>query len=217
MGVCPLPPGTWQPGTSRAARATLNGVSSPSTRVDLFGDPPWDSSTGEKKRTYRRGPQIVALLICTLASSAFVATIPLPWFGFIDPSNPSPQYNAVSQDLAPPLSSPGLAPGTQGWGYLLVVCSVLVAGLAVVAIIACVRRRNRSAGTNRLLLCVAIASLDLIALVVLEMTATLHFGDGPRLGFDWGAIVGLALAVLSSVGAWFAWASNAYPWLSGYS
>jgi len=65
-----------------------------------------------------------------------------------------------------------------------------------------------------LLLCVALVSLALVALVVLEVRATVVFGDQP-LRFDWGAIVGLALAVLSFLGAWFAWATNRNRWLWG--
>jgi hypothetical protein len=61
---------------------------------------------------------------------------------------------------------------------------------------------------------VAITSLALVVLVILQMNATIHFGDQP-LGFDWGAIIGVALAVLSAFGACFAWATIRYRWLWG--
>jgi hypothetical protein len=90
---------------------------------------------------------------------------------------------------------------------------VSVASLALVAVIASVRSRShRGREPRRLLLCAGTASLVLVTLVTLEMTANVHYGD-QHLGYDWGAILGLALAVLSSSGAWFAWATHRYRWL----
>ncbi len=60
----------------------------------------------------------------------------------------------------------------------------------------------------------AIASSAVLTLVVLEARVTVVFGDQP-LSFDWGAVIGLCLAVLSAFGAWFAWATNRYRWLWG--
>jgi hypothetical protein len=52
-----------------------------------------------------------------------------------------------------------------------------------------------------------------MALVVLEFVPRVPF-DGPdTLGFSWGTVVGLGLAVLSSIGAWFAWATLRFPHL----
>lgn len=123
----------------------------------------------------------------------------------------------MSSNLVPPLPFSALVPGTQKWGYLLLAFAALVACSALVALIACVRSRSHlGGGPSRLLLCVAVASFALVVLVILEMRATVHFGDTP-LGSDWGAIIGVSLALLSSFTAWFAWATITYRWLWGPS
>jgi hypothetical protein len=167
-------------------------------------------------RTHTR-VQVIPLCICAGATSAFVVATNLPWFGSISNNNPEPQYSAVSETLVRSDSPAGLVPGNQSWGYLLAAWSALLAVLAVAAVVACVLSRHRNArGLSRLLVCVGVASLVLVALVVPELTARVPF-DGPSntVGFDWGAVVGLGLAVLASVGAWFAWATWTYPWLWG--
>jgi hypothetical protein len=169
----------------------------------------------DKRRTHAR-VQVIPLFICAAASSAFIPATNLPWFGAFSSDNPAPQYSAVSGLLVPPGSPAALVPGTQSWGYLLVAWSALLAALAVVAAVACVLSRNRIArGLSGLLICVGIASLVLVALVVPELIARVPFDQELFLGFDWGAIVGLGLAVLSSFGAWFAWATWTYPSLWG--
>jgi hypothetical protein len=192
-------------------------MSSHARGIDLFDDPPWEPSS-ETRRTHVR-VQIIPLIVCALASSAFVAAANLPWFGFVGTGIPSDHYSALAPELAPPRSGlTGLIPGSQSWGFLLVAWSVLVAGLALGAVIACARNPlSQVRRLNRLLLSVALASLVLISLVVLELTAKVHFGDGPIIGYDWGAIVGLGLAVVSSIGGWFAWATSTYPRLWGHS
>jgi hypothetical protein len=70
-------------------------------------------------------------------------------------------------------------------------------------------------GLSRLLLFLGIESLVLVALVVAEFVPRVPF-DGPdTLGFCWGTPIGLGLAVLASIGAWFAWTTWTYPWLWG--
>jgi hypothetical protein len=166
------------------------------------------------QRVKVRGPgaQVIPLVICTVTSSALVFALYLPWFG-ISTADPIPHYSAVSSELVPPLTSSALVPGTQKWGYLLLACAALVAALALAALIGCARSRSHlGGGPSRL--CVAITSLALVVLVILEMNATISFGDQP-LGFDWGAIIGDALTVLSTFGACFAWATIRYRWLWG--
>jgi hypothetical protein len=82
------------------------------------------------------------------------------------------------------------------------------------AIVACVRstRRQKRLPT-RLLLGIVAAALVLVALGVSEITAKIPFGDGPPLTYDFGALLGLVLAVLSSISAFVAWATTRYPWL----
>ncbi len=181
--------------------------------VDSIGDRLRDSPN-ETGMTQGVGAQVVPLAVCTVASFALVGALYLPWFG-ISTRDPIPRYSALSSDLVPPLHSSALVPGTQKWGYLLFASAALVAGLALAALIVCVRSRSHlGGGPSRLLPCVAITSLALVVLVILEMKATVHFGDQP-LGFDWGAVIGVALAVLSAFGAFFAWATIRYRWLWG--
>lgn len=62
-----------------------------------------------------------------------------------------------------------------------------------------------------MLLVLSLASIALIGFVAAEMTATIPWGDSTPLGFDWGAVVGLTMAVLSALGASFAWAFSTKP------
>ena len=156
--------------------------------------------------------QVIPLCICAVASLAFVAVTNLPWFGDIAGDNSTPQYSAVSEPLVRPGSPGGLTPGTESWGHLMVAWSTLVTTLAVVAVVACAVNRHRHLRSlGRLLICVGLASLVLVALVVPEFTATVPYDLVSTVGFSWGAIVGLGLAVLSSLVAWFAWATLRYP------
>ncbi len=109
-----------------------------------------------------------------------------------------------------------MGPGTQSWGYLLVAWSALLTVLAVTAIAACVLSRHRRRGSlNVLLLSVGTASLVLIALIVPEFTARVQTDLVSFVGFSWGAMVGLGLAVVAASGAWFAWATLKFPHLWG--
>lgn len=187
-------------------------MSSRATEADGLIAPARDS--GQSGRTHAR-VQVIPLCLCAVASSAFVAATNLPWFGSLSSGNPEPEYSAVSRVLVPPGSPAGLVPGTQSWGYLLAAWSAVPAFLAVVAVLACVVGRHRDGrDLSRLLFCVGIASLVLVALVVPELMATVPY-DESSVGSDWGAIVGLGLAVLSTTGAWFAWATWTHPHLWG--
>jgi hypothetical protein len=137
----------------------------------------------------------------------------LPWFGFFEPGGgPVPEFSAVSRSLSgPPYGSADLLPGTRHWGLLIVSWSCLVAGLAVVAMVACVAKRYEIRVLIRLLLRVTFAAFVLVALVVPEFFVKIPYGDDPPLGIDGGAFVGLGLAVVSTSSAAFAWASKRYP------
>jgi hypothetical protein len=155
--------------------------------------------------------QVVPLCLCAGAAGAIVAAAHLPWFGSLaDPS--VPEKSAVSGDLW----STGLVPGAQSWGYLLVAWSGLLAVVALFAALACalVRPRRRRP-LNRLLLGLGVASLVLVALVVAELTTSAQFDLVSYAHSDWGAWTGLGLAVVSSVAAWFVWATWTYPHLWG--
>jgi len=168
-----------------------------------------------RARTHPR-VQVISLCICAGAALAFVAATNLPWFGAFVSDNPEPQYSALSVSSVLPSAQAGLVPGTQSWGYLLVAWSALLAALAVASTVACVLGRHRKArGLSRLLLCVGGASLVLVALVLPELRAKVLYDEASTIGVDWGAVVGLALAVIASIGAWFAWATWTHPSLWG--
>jgi hypothetical protein len=157
-------------------------------------------------RTHPR-VQVVPLFLCAVASAAVAAAAHLPWFGSIAGDPTAPEYAAVS-----PILPAGLLPGTQGWGFLLVAWSALLAVLAVVAAVVCAARGARHPrGVRRLLTGVGVGSLVLVALVAAELSGRVRFDLVSFVGFDWGALAGLGLALLSSFGAWLAWATFAYP------
>lgn len=156
--------------------------------------------------------QVVPLCLCAAASAAVIAATHLPWFGSIAQDPSVPEYTAVSSMLTPPSSAAGLVPGTQDWGSLLVAWSALLAVTAVVAAVAGAALGVRHArGVGRLLMSVGVGSLVLVALLVPELFVRVRFDLDSFVGFDWGALVGLVLAVVSSLAAWFAWATFAYP------
>ena len=88
--------------------------------------------------------------------------------------------------------------------------------MALFAALACALvRHSRRRPLNRLLLGLGVASLVLVALVMAELTTRAQFDLVAYADADWGAWAGLSLAVVSSVGAWFAWATWTYPHLWG--
>lgn len=185
----------------------------PTVSKNLIVGPPGFEHAVEARRQRTIRPAIVALVLCALGSAGCGATaLSLPWFG----GDPNPDFIATSSALSvPPLGSGQLAPATRNWGYLLLVWSGVVVGLAVLAIAVRVRHTHRAGRTpDRLMFCVTVAALVLLALVISEVTATIPFGDGPPLTYDFGAIVGLVLAVLSFISASYGWAITRYPWLA---
>jgi peptidoglycan/LPS O-acetylase OafA/YrhL len=170
----------------------------------------------QQNPTHPRVP-VVWLCVTVLAAFAVVPTTHLPWFGPFSNDGVLPQFNAVSGYLVPPGSPAGLVPGTQSWGYLIEAWSLLLAGLATSAAVACAvsRRRRRHRHLRGLLLAVGVASLILVALVTAEFVPHVPF-DGPAtLGFSWGTLIGLALALASAIGACFAWATLRFHHLWG--
>ena len=104
------------------------------------------------------------------------------------------------------MTSSALSPGTEAWGYLMVGSAALVALLSMAGLLACGFGPNRfGQGSNGALLVASLASWALVGIVAAEMTATIPWGDSTPLGFDWGALLGLALSVLAAFGASVAW------------
>jgi uncharacterized membrane protein YhaH (DUF805 family) len=155
--------------------------------------------------------QVLSLCVCAAAAGAIVATLHLPWFG--SPGDPSvQQFSAVS----PELWRTGLVPAAQSWGYLITAWSILLVVLALVdAIVCALRRPHDRRRMSGFLLCLAIASVLLMALVLAELTSRAQFDLVSYAPSDWGAWIGLGLAVVSSAGAWLAWASRRFPHLWG--
>jgi hypothetical protein len=117
---------------------------------------PATGSTERELETQGAGAQVIPLLICIFASLGLLGALYLPWYGFSTPDQ-IPRYSAVSPYLVPPVSSSAFAPGTQKWGYLILAVAVLIAGLAVTSLIACLKSQSHlSGGPSRLLLCLAI-------------------------------------------------------------
>lgn len=167
--------------------------------------------TSEQGARTHKSVQVLPLCLCALSSVAVAAATHLPWFGSI-PGDPTvPEYSAVSPLLVPPDAPAGLVPGTQSWGYLVVAWSVLLGVTAVVAVVACVVCARRPRAVGRMLVAVGVGSLVLVGLVAAELFASVRFDLDSFAHSDWGALVGLGLAVLASGGAWFAWATFVFP------
>jgi len=162
------------------------------------------------ERTHPR-VQVILLCICTASSGAMVVATHLPWFGSLS-DNSVPERSAVSGELW----RTGLVPGTQSWGYLLVAWSALLGVLALFAALACaLDSPRRHWPLSRILLCPGVAALVLVALVLAELNTSAQFDLVSYAHPDWGAWIGLGLAVVSSVGAWLAWTTWRFPHLWG--
>lgn len=121
-----------------------------------------------------------------------------------------PEKSAVSGELW----RTGLVPGAQSWGYLLISCSALLAVWALFGALACARPHPRRYWPmNDLLLSVGVGSMILLALVLAELTASAQFDMASYAHSDWGAWLGVSLAVVCTSGAWLAWASWKFPHL----
>jgi hypothetical protein len=195
----------------------MTEVPAESTNLDAATGWP-QGGVAEPRRERIERPRILALVVCAAATAGCgTALVTLPWFGLPDPGgNPLFDFTATSNALSvPPFGSGHIVPASRTWGYFLVVWSTLVIGLAVLAVVASVgRTRREGSPSNRSLLCLMIAALVLVALIIPELTAKIPFGDGPPLTYDFRAVVGLGLAVLSLISASFAWAITRYPWLA---
>jgi uncharacterized BrkB/YihY/UPF0761 family membrane protein len=151
--------------------------------------------------------QVLSLCVCAVAAGAIVAAVHLPWFGSVG-NDSVPKFSAISGALW----RTGLVPGSQDWGYLVVAWSALLVVGALVAAFACAFRRSHSRPPlSGLLLCLALASVVLVAIVLAELSASAQFDLVSYAPSDWGAWIGLGLAVVSSFGAWFAWATWRFP------
>jgi hypothetical protein len=115
--------------------------------------------------------------------------------------------------------SQGTYPGSREWGYLITICAITVATVAVALAVMRVMARNRKTCMSSLPPLILVAgSLILLTLARFESETKVRFGDGPPLNAGIGSVLGLLLAVLAtlsaSVGVIFAWATR-YPWLWG--
>jgi hypothetical protein len=169
-----------------------------------------DTDGAANRHTHPR-VQVLSLCVCAAGAGAIVADTHLPWWGSLtDPT--VPEKSAVSGELW----RTGLVPGAQSWGYLLVAWSALLAVLALLGALACARSHSRRHWPmSGLLLCLGVGCLILVALVVAELTASAQFDLVSYAHADWGGWLGISLAVVSSAGAWLAWASWRFPHLWG--
>jgi hypothetical protein len=174
-------------------------------------EPQTTSSDSWTHSRTRPGVQVLSLCLCAAAAGAIVPALHLPWFGSLgDPS--VPQFSAVSGELW----RTGLVPSAQSWGYLITAWSILLVVLALVAAVTCgLRRPFTGWPTSGWLLCLAVASGVQMALVLAELTSRAQFDLVSYAHSDWGAWIGLGLAVVSSAGAWLARASWRFPHLWG--
>ena len=174
----------------------------------------WGELGDEERRTHPR-VQVISLFVAVVASSALVAATHLPWFGPFSSDGVNPHYSAVSGVLVPPGSPAGLVPGTQKWGYVIIAWSVLLAGLALVAAVSVCRESSLPTRPGpRPPPCVrGHRVIDPDSARRARTRAASSVRRAGQLGFSWGTVVGLALAVASSIGAWFAWATLRFPYL----
>lgn len=145
---------------------------------------------------------VISLCICATASGA-------SWLSHVclgsEPSQETRWSLTTVQSLENlyPSSPPaGLVPARKVSLGLLVAIPL---GFGGDGALACPR------ALSRLLLGLGVASPILVALVVPESITRVPFDEASYAEIDWGPIADLGSAVLSSIGAWFAWAKWKYP------
>ena len=169
--------------------------------VDLFDDPPWTSSPAADRHQVRRWA-FATLTLCLLGAVGVAISTTLPWFG-LDESlgvgflRLQDQMSGLSRYLQPAQFG-SFSPGTQAWGFLILALSCGVAMSAIITLGTDVVGRRTPFG---LYVVVAVLALLLVIATVLEAHAKPPFGDGPPLRFSWGAVVGVAAATTSLIGA----------------
>jgi hypothetical protein len=97
---------------------------------------------------------------------------------------------------------------------MVVMAGVTTALVVLAAIDVSLHTRHqgpRPTGAWVLLILVALASTTLGVLVLAEFLAGPPFGDGPPLGFDWGALVGISAAVVATIAGW----KSLTKWIAG--
>ena len=170
--------------------------------VDLFDDPPWTSSPPTADRHQGRRSAIAALGLCLLGGVGVAVSTTLPWFG-LDESlgvgflHLQDQMGALSRYLQPAQFG-SFTPGTQEWGFLILALSCGVATSAIMTIAMRLIGRRTPFG---LYVVLAVVALLLAIACALDAHAKPPFGDGPPLRFSWGAVIGVAAAATSLIGA----------------
>ena len=170
--------------------------------VDLFDDPPWISSPAATDRRQGRRSATALLGLCLLGAVGVAISTTLPWFG-LDESlgvgflRLQDQSSALSRYLQPAQFG-SFSPGTQEWGFLILALSCGVAMSAIVTIAMHLIGQSSPCG---LYVVLAVLALLLAIACVLDAHAKPPFGDGTPLRFSWGAVVGVAAATTSLIGA----------------
>jgi hypothetical protein len=131
--------------------------------------------------------------------------VALPWYGYGDGGSRWGLRIGFNAFLPWPTT---IAPGGQGFAFLILGTAGAVVVLAVVTAHAVRPRRtdHRTAGGG-LLAGLAIAATALPVLVLAEAQARPPYGDGPPLRYDWGAVVGVIAAFWVALGAGWALAA----------
>jgi hypothetical protein len=170
-----------------------------SSKINLNDDPPWDTELPRpKSRRALREWELLAL--CSVALFGLALSTSLPWY-----ESASEQFGPRSRFLLPPIGGSAHAPGTTFWGGLVCVTALIVAVAACIDALFAIRSQAKFGRAEALRhLLVASSSTIVLFLVVLELRATPPFGDGPRLTSGWGAIVGVAAALIGVTAAWSA-------------
>jgi hypothetical protein len=145
--------------------------------VDLFDDAPWLTEVPvDRERVCSPRPFLVVSLALVLL---LVTSLALPWFN----SSETPAWTPFSNWL-----NLGWAPGTENWGFLVLVLAAVVAvsiGMVIPA------ARNARTGL------VLVAATAMVVVTLLEASAQLSVNPGPELHADYGAWIGCAAAVLA--------------------
>lgn len=184
----PIPHGWWEDGLVRGSS------------TDLFDGPPWAGAPAQKP--LRKSARLPLTVTVIGAATLALTTPTLPWYGFVEPTGLhfGAGWSALSGNLFP--LSP--MPGGTGWGYLILGLAALTSltAFAVRAVLKANATPKRPGVRTAALLAVAALATMLLVVTSLEIAARPPYGDGPRLGPDWGAVVGglLAAAVWLSAG-----------------